>query len=467
MHKAGSILTNKKDRYGQTNPGDVYVELNDYFNHGKSRYALTTAAKAYLAPYENEQGMTEIDEFTGETKMVVATREANYDIVKDARYYREQFRITLSYEKNTGCPDNMSGLRAQAQEYAKTANKVVIVRNMSDAIFVVVMDPNGKILETKNLNVIDGVDFYERLKEMEEKNRSDKSTKWEYEGTIQGFRDWYFVKAISEIARLVVEYKAVIIMERLSDRARDKYFAIGNNAFKKFETMLTARLADLHFEDVRTGDPGSLVNPYQFCVPAETNRFKSSYQDGIVFFVSGTGSRNTDPETGFICDFDVANIQTRQKKIQWLSKFDEIAYDPSTKSLKVAFDFDNFQCYKRAEQRAWSLNLQSGITVFNREHKFNKYISHPFQEVAQLLEKEGVDPQTGILDELRKAGECRITGNTVNMLFGRILQCLRGTIGSHDGERAQFVSPVTNTKVDVAVNIARNLVKSYEQERAE
>ena len=362
--------------------------------------------------------------------------------------------------KNTECKnEDVQKINALGLEAAKDANRLVIVRNSQDTLYVVVMDRSGKILEKKSLNVIDGIDYYKRLSDLETKNREDKKNSWDYSGKISDVRKGYFGKAVSEIAHMAVQYNAIIIMELISDRTKDKYFALGNNAFKTFEKMLVARLCDLHFGDVADGEPGSIINPYQLCKPED--QFTSATHNGIVFFVPARAARFTDPETGFFPAFSTASIHTKGAKVNWLSKFDKISMPAGSNALEVAFDYDYFSTYeKMPDKKSWTMKLDNPITVYDKEKKYTIYIEHPFAELRDALMAEGIDPENGILDALRAN---KVPGSIVDLMFNRINASLKGVVNSHDGERMMYVSPVNGRTADLSVNIAINLAKSFDE----
>ena len=444
VHKTGSVLVNRRDVNGDTIPDDIYRQLYAYYNDFvDSRFALTPQAQEYI------------------TKDLVVTKKAYYDIIKDRRFYKEQFRIVLSYTKNSECTGRPAVINTLASSYADTANRVILVRNAQDIVYMVAMTANGQLLEKRSLNVIDGIDYYKRLMDLEQQNREKKSDAWEYGGKIKNVRDGYFDKAISEIVKTVLKYDAIIIMEYISDRTRDKGFAMGNNAYKNFEKKLTARLADLHLKGIEEGQPGSISNPYQLCISPES--WNNDYQNGIVFFVGSAGLSGTDPESGFNCIFDVSKVHTKEAKAAWLSKFDKLSYDPIGHSLDIAFDYDKFKTYYVPEKSRWEMSLSSGIAEFNREYKFNEYIPHPFDSIAADLKRNGIDLRSGMIEALMNN---RLSGKTVDLLFSRILRSLRGIVGSHDGIRMMYVSPVTGMQTDFSYHTAINLGRNFAAMRA-
>ena len=440
VHKKGSVLINKYDADGNRIPDETYKLLNRYFNRPEEKVSLPADV---------------MDKYITRGKAV--TRVAEYDIIKDRRFYREMFRITISYEKNTECKGTWNGLNAKVNALVRETpvNRIVLIRNNQDTVYMRVTDPEGNVLESRSLNIIGGKDYNQRLRELEEMNRADRANAWEYTGKIENERSGYFNKAVAEIVRAVVKYDAIIIMERISDRTRDKGFALGNTAYKKFEAKLTARLADLYFPKTEDGMPGSMIDPYQLCDPTSTN----SFQNGIVYYVSGRGIAVTDHESGFMYDFNTSGINTKDARRRWLLRFDDISYDADEKALHVGFRYDRFQTYTEHTDNEWKMKLAAGITQYDPIGGHNKFIRHPFEEIAADLKILGIDPKYGIMQALEND---KIPGKTVSLLYDRIIKCLRGTVGSHDGiRRMTYVSPVTRTVTDFSENQAVNLENKY------
>ena len=444
IHKEGSILVNRKDVNGNFIPEEIYRQIYVFYNDKvDSRLALTEDAQAFLR------------------SNLAVTKKARYDIIKDRRFYKEQFRIVLSFTKNSECQNREKTINTTAGMYADTANRVILVRNSQDTIYMTVTDPKGTVLEERSLNVIEGTDYHKRLFDLENQNREQKSKGWKYTSKIKDVRDGYFDKAVSEIVKTIVEYDAIVIMERVSDKARDKGFAIGNSAYKSFEKKLLTRLSDLHLKNIEESQPGSITNPYQLCISPLV--WDNDYQNGIVYFVNAAGAAGTDPATGFRSIFDVSRIHTKEGKCAWLSKFSKLSIDEEKHSLDIAFDYDLFKTYFVPEKSQWEMSLYSGITEYNREYKFNSFIEHPFDEVAENLREEGIDPANGILEAV---SQNRISGKTVDLLYNRLLKSLWGTVGAHDGLRSMYVSPVTGEVTDISKNTAINLGKRFTESRA-
>ena len=437
-HKKGSVLVNRHDVNGDWIPDDIRGDIYRCLNGRLSPHKISDEAKRYL----NEN--------------LVVSKEADHEIVKDGRFYKEQFSVVFSYTKNPTVVAQKTRVRNEMiREISEDCNRIILIRNTQDTVFMSVRDKNGAVLEERSLNIIDGTDYHKRLKDLEEESRDRQKHNWENKKEVKNLRDGYFTKAIKEVVDAVRKYDAIIVTERVGKESRDKWYALGNTAFKKFEKMLCSRLGDLHFSDIAFGCPGSLTNPYQLADPDGGMDF----QNGIVFFVSGYGITETDPASGFHCDFQTYTIQNKTSRLMFLSRFDKIKYDKTTKELEVAFDYDKFSTSGAPTQAHWNMKTSNGIVLFNREYKYNTYIEHPFDDVADALEQEGHDPERNIRDI---ASEGNLSKRTTDLIFERLLKILRGSQGTHDGKRRMYASPVTGEIIDESVCAATNLNQRFD-----
>ena len=430
VHKTGSILVNKYDANGNHIPSDIYEQLFRYYNDNMGDMELDSRAKTYI-----------------DNKLVV-TRKAKEDIIKDARFYREQFCIKLSCKKNMECPETLNTLNAEVMEHYKNSNRVVVIRNTQDLLYYIVQDAQGHVLEQKSLNVIGGINYKARLKEEVELKASEKS-EWDYSRKTENIKSGYISKAVSEIARLVIKYNAILVIEKINQNVKDKYSAMDDTCFKKFETMLLSRFADLHFRGIPEGEPGSFSNPYQLC----SNDPKKILQDGIVFFVPNGYTRNLDPETNFVCDFDTSKIHTKKGKLAFLSKFDNISIHNDI--LELSFDYDKFPTHNILPKTDWTCRISHGIVL--RDNNTGKFLyhEHPVTEIAEILHKAGISTDVNISEAL---DDKNLSAQDVDMIYKMIILLLQGNVRKYDdGQRDMYVSPVSGKEYDISYLSAINL----------
>ena len=223
---------------------------------------------------------------------LVVKKKATKEIVKDKRYTEDKWFVQFSFTKNRSVAHAAKGLNDEIRTTIHERNILTIIRSETDLIYYTITTPNGDVLEKRSLNTIQNRDFWKELKEISNERKSEKSNNWKYDKKVKEQRDAYLKLAISVLVKKVIEYDAIVVLERISQEVKDKFSAMDNQTMKSFESMLINRLSDLFFLEVPLGEPGSVTNPYQLC-----DNTGSEFQDGIVFFVSPTYTGNVDSTT--------------------------------------------------------------------------------------------------------------------------------------------------------------------------
>ncbi len=440
VHKKGSTLVNRFDANGNRIPEDTYQELYAYFN---GRLIITDLSK---------EAMSYID------RGLVVKHEAMYNITKDKRYTEDKYTVMFSIKKNASCIDRSNRLNYEVEELESPA-VMALTRSEQDLIYYTITDANGKLIESRSLNVINGKDYWSELKEISEIRKAEKSKSWKYDRTFKDIRNAYISLAITEIVNKVIEHGAVIVVERIQEELKNSRDALDNTVYKSFETQLVSRLADLHFKGIPEGEPGSVTNPYQLCA-----NNGNSYQDGIVYFVSPGYTSNVDTETGFVNVFNFNNLRTVAEKRYFLSRFESITYDKTKHRFRFAFNYDNFITNEDVEKKAWTVYAGGPKVVFNKELKYNEYIEETAPEVfAKLSEAHPIDdydlPEHCLMDFAMFAND--LDSAEVQVLCDMFITAVRSSLRSHDGVRRTYISPVTMKESDFAEHATLNLAKKF------
>jgi len=441
VHKKGSILVHKHDTNGNKIPKAIYDEIYKYYNNKLFATDLSQEARDYI-----DRGL-------------VGKKKADTDIVKDNRYTEDKWMIQFSYTKNRTVIPASTKLNDIIRQNAANMNVLSIIRSETDLAYYMVTAPDGTVLEKQSLNIIDGRDYWSELSTISAKRKDEKSQSWNYSRQVKDQRDPYIVRAISVIARKVIEYNAIVVIERIRPEIKNRFDAMDNTVFKKFEGMLISRLADLYFSDVPAGEPGSVMNPYQLC-----ENSGNDYQDGIVFFVSNAYTGNVDNQTGFVNIFDLGNVGTVSAKRLFLSKFDSIVYDPAQNRFVFDFDYDNFVTKTCMKKTKWSILAGGEALIFNREFKYNTY----YPETASMITKIMAEKNVSLSDNLAKlAATGELPGDVTTALFDAFRRAISGVISKHEDMPKRYISPVTGEAVIYNDNAAENLTRRFRFNMAE
>ena len=98
----------------------------------------------------------------------------------------------------------------------------VIRRNL---LYVSVINSKGEILEQKSLNVINDVDYHEKL-DVREKDRTQSRKTWTKIKGIKDLKEGYVSQAVHEVVKMAINNNAIIAMENLNSgfkRSRTKF----------------------------------------------------------------------------------------------------------------------------------------------------------------------------------------------------------------------------------------------------
>ena len=376
VHKTGEKMVNRRDKDGKTIPESIHDELYQYVNGRES--TLSEAARAYL------------------DKIVV--KDVKHDIVKDKRFTQDKFLFHVPFTINP----NVSGekklnerLNKCLTDNLKDARFIGIDRGERHLIYLVMTDADGKILLQKTFNTVETVngagkalqtDYHQKLDDRE-KERDAARKSWKTIGKIKDLKEGYLSQVVHEIAELIIENNAVVILEDLNFGFKRGRFGIEKQVYQKFEKALIDKLNYLVFKNRDQKEAGGLLNGYQL-----TQKFDSfeklGKQTGVLYYVPAAYTSKIDPTTGFTNLFNLKSCSSAKGIKDFFLKFDSITYDGQRDAFAFAFDYDNFKTGQESFRKAWTVYSASRRLVYDKQTK---------------AEKE-INPTIIIKDELRKAG---------------------------------------------------------------
>ncbi|MCR5837021.1 MAG: hypothetical protein K6G88_10990 [Lachnospiraceae bacterium] len=199
VHKAGSTLYNKRSKDGEV--------ISDYSSMVKNK----------------------------EKRENVYTTTKKYDIIKDRRYTEEQFELHIHVQ--LGKEENKEILETSKLINEKK-NTLVVTRSNEHLLYAVVFDENDNILLKKSLNTVKGMNFKSKLEAVEIQKKENMQS-WKTVGSNHALMEGYLSFAIKEIADLIKEYDAILVLEQNS---------IGKNllnerVYTRFKEMLLTNLS--------------------------------------------------------------------------------------------------------------------------------------------------------------------------------------------------------------------------------
>ena len=238
------------------------------------------------------------------------TRTLPYEVIKDRRFTKDQFSLNVTIGINTS---KMRGenINPEVEQYIRensdSMHIIGLKRGERNLVYAVVIDTKGNIVEQKNFNVIESYENgseklhltdYNSLLEKREAERRQSKQNWKTIETIKGLKDGFMGQVVSEIAKMMIKYNAIVVLESLSSDYKQDKMKVEKNVYSSFEAALIKKLNFYVCNKCNDTAPGGLLNAYQL-----TNKFISldriGLHSGFLFFVSPYNTSNLDPTTGY------------------------------------------------------------------------------------------------------------------------------------------------------------------------
>ena len=376
-HKVGEKMVNRRDVNGKSIPDAVHKEIFLYFNK-RNKQALSNEAKAYL------------DKIT--------VKDVTHEIIKDRRYTQPKFLfhvpITINFKadtKNEYINERIRNFLANNPD----VNIIGLDRGERHLIYLSVINQKGEILKQKSYNTITDTDYQEKLVQRE-KERDEARKSWGAIGKIKELKEGYLSLVIHEIATMMVENNAIVVLEDLNFGFKRGRFKVERQVYQKFEKMLIDKLNYLVFKEKTPLEAGGVLNGYQLA--EKFTSFKDlGKQCGFLFYVPAAYTSKIDPTTGFV---NLLNLNyTNVKDAQTLfGNMDSIRYNPAADYFEFALNYDKFKTPQTDWRKTWTVCTvgKKRFAYITRENGQKE--TQPIdvtQSLKDLLEKKGVDYNTG------------------------------------------------------------------------
>ena len=417
-HPRGSMLVNKLTSAGEKIPDDIYRELYEYFNHRQDK--LSDGALEY------------------KDKAVV--KPAEYDHIRELRYSREMFTITLSYTINKSVTSAVTGYslnkRVNEQMRKQGYNVLTVIRGVDNLLYYYLCDAIGEKISSGSLNRVGNVDYQERLNSMG-RERAYKQQKWNYDmgDKVAAAKEAYLNEICRVIISLAVKNNAIIVIDQINSKAKNRASAFDDNVYKKFESKLVSALSDCFDTAVPSVQTGGILNPYQL---ASSENVRGN-QNGIVFYVSNALTRNVCPDTGFVNVFAYYKVCTISAKRACLERMKKIYYDKEIGEFRYDFSFaDIGSVFLNTDMpetidRVWS--IRTHMTRYTYDAAARQY--NELNGTTRLIEYAGRNHI--LLDSPIDVSELDNEG--VKLFYDVFVAYINGFVHRDGG--SYYVSPVT------------------------
>lgn len=414
----------------------------------------------YVIDVEKDKKLVEILERIGHRKNPI-------DIIKDKRYTEDKYFLHLPITINYGVDDE--NINAKMIEYIAKHNNMNVIgidRGERNLIYISVINNKGNIIEQKSFNLVNNYDYKNKLKNME-KTRDNARKNWQEIGKIKDVKNGYLSGVISKIARMVVDYNAIIVMEDLNRGFKRGRFKVERQVYQKFENMLISKLNYLVFKEKKADENGGILKGYQLTYLPKS-ALQIGKQCGCIFYVPAAYTSKIDPATGFINIFDfkkysgsAINAKVKDKK-EFLMSMNSIRYvnEGSAEYEKIghrqlfafSFDYNNFKTYNVSIP----VNEWTTYTYGERIKKLYKdgrwsgsEVLNLTEDLIELMEQYGIEYKDGhdIREDISHMDETR-NADFICSLFEKFKYTvqLRNSKSEAEGDDYdRLVSPVLNS----------------------
>ena len=377
-HEKDSILVNRTTADRESIPEDIYQEIYKFKNNMIS--SISDEAQKYLDTHK------------------VVCNKANYTITKDNHFLQDTYLFHCPITMNFKAPE-ITGRKFNEKvlNYLRENPDVKIIgldRGERHLIYLSLINQRGEIELQKTLNLVEqvrndkivSVNYHEKL--VQKEGDRDKARKnWQTISNIKELKEGYLSAVVHEIAKLMVEHNAIVVMEDLNFGFKRGRFAVERQVYQKFENMLIEKLNYLVFKDKAAAEPGGVLNAYQL-TDKSANVSDVGKQCGWIFYVPAAYTSKIDPKTGFANLFITNGLTNVEKKKAFFERFDAIRYDKKEDCFIFSIDYSKLSDNADYKKK-WDIYSRGERIVYSR--KDNKTVTeNPTENLKSIFEKFGV-----------------------------------------------------------------------------
>lgn len=380
--------------FDERNLADVVYKLNgqaEVFYRKKSLDLANTAIHRANQPIKNKNQQN-------------AKREStfDYDIVKNRRYTVDKFQfhvpITMNF-KSTG-NDNINSAVLEVIRNNGIEHIIGIDRGERHLLYLSLIDLKGNIVKQMTLNDIvneyKGNTYATNYKDLlanREGDRTEARRNWKRIENIKELKEGYLSQVVHIIAKMMVEYRAIVVLEDLNMgfmRGRQK---IERNVYEQFEKKLIDKLNYYVDKQVEATEVGGLMHAYQLASKFESFR-KLGKQSGCLFYIPAWNTSKIDPVTGFVNMLDT-RYENVEKARKFFFSFDDIHYNEAKDWFEFAFDYSAFGNKAEGTRTRWTLcTYGTRVHTFRNPDKLNQWDNKEVvltDEFKKFFAEAGID----------------------------------------------------------------------------
>ena len=423
-HKTGSKMLNRRDKTGMPIPESIYRSLYQYFNGRKAESELKAEEKAYI-----EQ---------------VVVKDVTHEIVKDRRYTKPEFffHVPITFNVNA---DGNEYINERVMDYLKdnpNVNIIGIDRGERHLIYLTLINQKGEILKQKTFNMVGNFNYHAKL-EQREQERDQARKSWQSVGKIKDLKEGFLSAVIHEIAVMMIENNAIVVLEDLNFGFKRGRFKVERQVYQKFEKMLIDKLNYLSFKDRKADEEGGILRGYQLA-----QRFTSfqriGKQSGFLFYIPAAYTSKIDPVTGFVSHFNFNDITNAEKRKEFFMKMERI--EMRNGDVEFEFDYRKFKTYQTDYQNIWTVNSSGKRIVMKMDESGHKQMVdyYPTKEIIDAFGEKGIVLSDGadMKALLAEIEACPANASLFSTLFYAFQKTLQMRNSNAATEEDYILSPV-------------------------
>ena len=423
-HKTGSKMLNRRDKSGMPIPDSIYRKLYQYYNGRVKDEELTDIERQYLGQ--------------------VVVKDVQHEIIKDRRYTKPEFFFHAPITFNVNADGN-EFVNGSVMEYLKDnpdINIIGIDRGERHLIYLTLINQRGEILKQKTFNTVGDYNYHAKL-EQREKEREEARQSWQSIGKIKDLKEGFLSAVIHEIAVMMVEHNAIVVLEDLNFGFKRGRFKVERQVYQKFEKMLIDKLNYLSFKDRKADEEGGILRGYQLAQKFESFQ-RLGKQSGFLFYVPAAYTSKIDPVTGFVNHFNFNDITNAEKKKEFFLKMERIEMKDG--HVEFEFDYRKFKTYQTDYQNVWTVSTYGKRIVMQTDDNGHKRMTdyHPTAHIVKAFKDKGITLSDGADIKALLADTGADTKNAV--LFNAVFYAFQKTLQMRNSNAATeedyILSPV-------------------------
>ena len=373
----------------------------------------------------------------------------DYDIIKYRRYIYDKFLFHLSIKLNYSKPEKLD-TNSIVQEIIRNhgiKHIIGIDRGERHLLYLSLIDLNGNIVKQMTLNEIkqykeeDYGTNYKELLATREGNRAEARRNWKKIENIKDLKMGYLSQVVHVISQMMVEYKAIVILEDLNMGFMQSRQKIERNVYEQFEHMLIDKLNFYVDKKKEADSPGGLLHGLQLA-----NRFESfsklGKQSGCLFYVPAWNTSKIAPVTGFVnlrLNPRYENIEQAQKVF---SKFDRISFNEEKNWIEFDIDYTKFGVTMEGVRTHWTLcTYGNRIKTFRNPSKLNQWDNEEIiltDKFKKVFADAGIDIHGNLKESICSLSEREYLKELMDLM--KLLLQMRNSISN--SETDYIISPV-------------------------